>query len=315
MEKKVSVILLTYNHEKYISQAIESILIQKTNFDFEILIGDDCSTDRTFEVLSEYQKEYPEKIKIFRRESNGGATANYYKLLKESKGEFIAPLEGDDYWLRSDRLQILVDFLEENVEYVCVSHKRERRDLKHVLLGYDPDECMVSKRFSIENFLVGERFSLAGVLYRNFILNSGDTYKDYIQTTRNVADFQMCMCLLNLGPTFILNEVFGTYRVRKGENESNYNSITTPIQQYKDYMAILNATEEFFNKKYDFFDEKVDKSAKILFVCLKNLDFKHIVEILKSIKYKRAVFKKAIQLLETVLTKGEHWNVKKYIKK
>lgn len=116
----VSVWMITYNHEKYISQALDGILMQKTNFNYEIVIGEDCSTDRTREICIEYQKKYPDKIKLLLNEKNIGVTPNFIQTLKACKGKYIALCEGDDYWTDSYKLQKQVDFLEANPEYSVV---------------------------------------------------------------------------------------------------------------------------------------------------------------------------------------------------
>lgn len=90
--------MITYNHEKFISQAIESVLMKKTNFDYELVIGEDCSTDRTRKICIDYRKEYPDKIKLLLRESSLGIHRNFVDTLKECTGEYIVLLEGDDYW-------------------------------------------------------------------------------------------------------------------------------------------------------------------------------------------------------------------------
>lgn len=124
----VSVNIVTYNHAKYISQAIEGALKQKTNFQFEILIGEDDSSDRTREICIEYAKNHPEKIRLFLNDRknviyiNGKPTGrwNMINLIKNSKGKYIALCEGDDYWTDPYKLQKQVDFLENNPDYGMV---------------------------------------------------------------------------------------------------------------------------------------------------------------------------------------------------
>lgn len=97
----VSIIVLTYYHEKYIAQALDSILTQQTNLRYEILIGDDASGDRTPEIIAEYAKQYPEIIRPFFREENLGATRNSWELRQKARGKYVASLEGDDFWIDS----------------------------------------------------------------------------------------------------------------------------------------------------------------------------------------------------------------------
>ena len=95
---KLSVIMLTYNHEKYIAQAIEGVLMQQTDFKFELIVANDHSTDATESVIKKYREKYPDIIKGFNNEKNLGPKINYIKAFKETKGIYIASCEGDDYW-------------------------------------------------------------------------------------------------------------------------------------------------------------------------------------------------------------------------
>lgn len=118
----VSIVCATYNHEKYISMAIDSFLMQNTDFAFEILIGEDCSTDNNRAIIKLYADKYPNIIKPIFWDENVGATKNWLTLLKTARGEFIANCEGDDYWTDPRKLQKQVDFLENNPEYVMSGH-------------------------------------------------------------------------------------------------------------------------------------------------------------------------------------------------
>jgi glycosyltransferase involved in cell wall biosynthesis len=119
---KVSVSMITYNHEKFIAQAVESVLMQKANFEYELVIGEDCSTDNTRQILLEYQKKYPDKIRLLLPEKNLGMPKNAINTLQASRGQYIAALEGDDYWTDPLKLQKQVDFLEANPEYSGAFH-------------------------------------------------------------------------------------------------------------------------------------------------------------------------------------------------
>lgn len=118
----VSVWMITYNHEKYIAQAIEGVLMQKTNFKIKLVIGEDCSKDNTAQIIKEYVKKYPHIIKARFNQTNMGMIPNMIKTLNECTGKYIALCEGDDYWTDPYKLQKQVDFLEENSEYVLTGH-------------------------------------------------------------------------------------------------------------------------------------------------------------------------------------------------
>lgn len=113
----VSVGILTYNHDRVICQCLDSILSQETNFRFEVVIGDDASFDSTRNILYDYQKRYPESIKLILHDTNIGISDNYRSVLSSCSGKYLALCEGDDYWTASHKLQLQVDFLEKHIDY------------------------------------------------------------------------------------------------------------------------------------------------------------------------------------------------------
>lgn len=117
----VTILMPAYNHERYISQAIESVLAQKTNYPYELLIHDNCSTDSTLTIAQNYATKFSDKIKIFTEEENQGLLKSYKRLIEQSKGKYLAILESDDYWLDENKLQIQIDFLESNSDYGIVA--------------------------------------------------------------------------------------------------------------------------------------------------------------------------------------------------
>lgn len=113
----VSVIMTTYNHSKFIAQAIDSVLSQKTNFPIELIIGEDCSTDNTRQICLDYQQKHPTRIRLFLPEENVGFLRNYGQLLKLCRGKYIAIISGDDYWCDNTKLQKQYDCLEQKEGY------------------------------------------------------------------------------------------------------------------------------------------------------------------------------------------------------
>ena len=116
----VSVICFTYNHENYIGEAIEGIVNQKTRFSFELIIQDDASSDRTADIIKEYEAKYPKMIRgIFQKTNQYSVLRNrmIYKVLQSAKGKYLAFCEGDDFWTDTLKLQKQFDFMEENQDY------------------------------------------------------------------------------------------------------------------------------------------------------------------------------------------------------
>lgn len=125
-ECKVSICCLAFNHEKYIRQALDSMISQKTNFKYEIIVLDDASTDGTQQIIRDYHKRFPELVKCVLQTENqyskGVAIVNeiFYSI---AKGKYIAYCEGDDYWTNENKLQEQADFLDEHPNYVACSHE------------------------------------------------------------------------------------------------------------------------------------------------------------------------------------------------
>lgn len=128
---KVSILCTCYNHEKYIGQALESFVKQKTNFDYEIIVHDDASTDNSRKIIQEYANKYPEIIKpIFQTVNQYSLGVKITKtfLLPIVRGDYIATCEGDDYWIDENKLQIQFDFLENNPDYSACAHNSYVKD-------------------------------------------------------------------------------------------------------------------------------------------------------------------------------------------
>jgi glycosyltransferase involved in cell wall biosynthesis len=110
----ISVVLLCYNHEKFIGEALDSVLMQKSVVDFEIIIGEDCSTDHSRKIIEDYSKRYPNRINLVASEENVGLIKNYIRCIKAVKSKYFAVLSGDDYWIDPLKLKKQVSYLEKN---------------------------------------------------------------------------------------------------------------------------------------------------------------------------------------------------------
>jgi len=154
-EITVSVCCITYNQEKYIAQTIEGFLLQKTDFQIEILIGEDYSTDNTRQIIQTYQNKHPKLIKILSGEKNAGGTKNLLNVLNNAKGRYLAFCDGDDFWTDAYKLQRQVDFLRDNQDFVACSHYSRVIDEKGetcyvatniVPLEYTFDDLLIGKK-------------------------------------------------------------------------------------------------------------------------------------------------------------------------
>lgn len=244
MSYKVIVAMLTYNLEKYVAEAIESVLSQKTNFDFKILISDDCSTDSTKNILSRYKNKYPDKIELILAANNAGCSANALRLYEKLDSEYFAILDGDDVWLNPERLQKQVDFLDEHRECSMCSGQT------YYLIGDEikghiiPDEWL-GKYYTYEDFFKHPLLlHVSGLLYRNVIFSNGVPYPFYetLNTFEDCAvrgeDFRRVIHLEN-GPAYIMSEVVSGYRIHNKGLWSRMSNTRKMIETaiFSDYVA------------------------------------------------------------------------------
>ena len=122
----VTVCVTTYNHARWVAQALESILAQRTSFEVEVIVGDDCSTDSTVDVCRAYVERYPGRVRLLEAERNMGMRANYRRTIEAARGEYIAMCDGDDFWCDEQKLQRQVEVLEQDAE-VGLCYSRSKR--------------------------------------------------------------------------------------------------------------------------------------------------------------------------------------------
>ncbi len=250
---KVTVVLSTFNQAPYIRQAIDSILMQKTCFPFEILAADDASSDGTQEIILEYEKQYPNLISHYFTPENLGDCKKFTNCIDLGllHGEYLAHLEGDDYWLREDRLQILADFLDTHPEYSRVSHRTLIVDENGIEKGYDMPLEKSDRTFTIENFLAGEQYSDVDSMYRNYYRQAGTKYHGILLASKNLSDFQDMFITQDFGPVYILPDCLSAYRSRSAQGAFNYNSLMSAERRSVDKITVAKAVEAFYEGKYD----------------------------------------------------------------
>lgn len=192
-EPLVSIHMITYNHEKFIAKAIEGVVSQRVDFPIELLIGDDCSTDGTRNIILEYQKKYPHLIRVIYSESNVGPTKNFYRLYKSCKGKYIAMCEGDDCWVDNEKLAKQINFLSKHNDYAAAYH-----DYTACIEG-DTDKPHSSKSHVYDTdqhelILGGGGFQHSTICFRN---NLGDFPEEFFKVTG--GDLFLRSLLGNLG--------------------------------------------------------------------------------------------------------------------
>lgn len=223
----VSVIMLSYNHERYIKTAIESVLSQITTFEFEVLVGDDASTDESLSILREYADK-DRRIRLFERKQNVGTTKNAYLLFSEARGKYLASCESDDFWTDPYKLQKQVDFLEEHPEYIGCSHNvvcvgENGKELKNQSIFWISKKKVFKLKDFKGIFLPGHSSSN---LRRNIFLNPQFDYSVFYKAHRLIGDRTITMLFLAQGDFYHMDEYMSCYRRRVG-NETD--SITDKL--------------------------------------------------------------------------------------
>jgi len=222
----VSVLVVTYNQEEYIAETLDSIISQECEFDFEILLGEDCSTDKTRDICIEYSKRFPDKIRLFLNDSNKGFIENYFSLIPEIRGKYIADCGGDDYWTDRKKLSKQIEILESHndVGMVCSDWAElisETNTLNRCTSGrkadyYNPQEF--GNEYII-NYLNGlyPRVVLSSACFRADWLKESMKTKPELFDTKTIVceDLPITICMLSNGPIYYMKEEFLVYRVLK----------------------------------------------------------------------------------------------------
>lgn len=247
----VSIIVLTYNHERYIRQALDSILRQKTDFTYEVLIGDDASTDDTPEILKEYAEEYPHIFKLFLNKENAGGSKNAWNLFSHAKGRYIANLEGDDYWCTVIKLQTQIKFLEENPEYIGCTHAcrwvdKFGKTIWSIAVN-NGQKC--NGDYTIDD-LRDSMWQLPGqtgaLTYRNIYLDDKNTWlKELILLDRAQCDRSIALALVAQGPIKCMPAVMSHYRYVPGSTTSHATRYKNDVRRKQEMFRYLQSLETY----------------------------------------------------------------------
>lgn len=207
---KVSVCIITHNQESFIKKCVDSVLSQVVQFEIEILISDDASTDKTWDVIEGINKKYPEKIKAYRHQNNIGGTANYKFIHSLARGEYVAHLDGDDYLL-PEKLQAQHDILDLNKNCNIVLHAVDK-----LLPG-----GRVVPSGQINQIEKQWKFSAANLISRTWIgAHSSKMYRrsyDHKMLPESALDFFIILNEMKGGyGIFLADKAYGVYRVGVG---------------------------------------------------------------------------------------------------
>lgn len=214
---KVSILCTAYNHEKYIADALEGFVTQKTDFPFEVLVSDDASTDKTADIIRDYAARYPDIIRPFLFEENQyrqdiSIYDNYFYPVM--RGEYVALCEGDDYWIDSQKLQLQVDFLDAHPEYSACVHNT-------IFLNCQTGEEKIryeqsgDRDIGFEQLIVGDNneYQTSSLMYRR---QYAFEKPDYFLAAEGYSDYPRAIMLSLAGKIRFINRVMSVYRLYSG---------------------------------------------------------------------------------------------------
>lgn len=245
----LSVRVIAYQNIEYIKQCIDSVLMQKTNFPFEICIGEDGSTDGTREVCLEYQSKHPDIVRVFLWDRNlpehktmPPARYNFINTIKNCVGKYIALLDGDDYWIDPLKLQNQVDFLEAHSDYSICFHNAKVigdkkaegvklwSDLKWSKLDVQKDE------YSVEDLLKSPLIPTASALFRN---DFGRKFPSWFSNVMS-GDMALYPLILNERKVKYLNETMSVYRQHSAGISQTHIDDTISLNRIYMYRKLSN---------------------------------------------------------------------------
>ena len=271
-----SICTITYNQEKFIAKAIEGVVSQKCDFKFEMVIGEDGSTDKTREIIQSYADKYPDIIVPLFAVKNEGAKANAAKSLMACKGKYIAFLEGDDYWTDPYKLQKQFNFMEANPEYsMCFTRVNvvDENDNE----AHDPYPVLTKEDFTIEDIIKAERVFIPTptLFFRNAVIPK-PLPKFYVEARS--GDIAMHLLLCDVGKARCLPGKTGIYREHPGGITKTEKAKAEGVKQL--FQLFINFNE-YSGYKYDkLIRQRLSQMSKIKLI-FGSKDLKGV----KKIKY------------------------------
>ena len=239
---KISTCIITYNHEPFLRKCLDGAISQKLNCEYEIIIGEDFSTDKTLDICKEYQLKYPNIIRLLPSNKNYGMMGNWLRTISECKGKYIAICEGDDYWTDSMKLQKQVDYLNTNKEYsfVFTPALTVKSSIKKLRNRYDKFD---SNNFNLESVLKlgGGFYPTLTAFFDSEILKTENNFLKLHST----ADYPLAILAALRGKIGYIDDVTGVYRVQN-------NSVSNKL--YDNCHQCSNAAKSKFIKNISFFE-------------------------------------------------------------
>ncbi len=269
-EQIISVLVITYNHENFIKDCLESILSQKVDASMEILIGDDASTDNTPQILLNYYKKYPNIIKLILRRKNIGAAANIVDLLKKAKGDYIAFCEGDDFWISTDKLSMQLKFFQKS-SYVGVVHNVLLVDENKIKLLIQKLNWVRKRK--IYSLSIYDPYKLpahiSSLMFKN-LKKLNDLNLNMLLCNKQTFDKMLYLIVLSQGNIGRLDETLSAYRVMRSNLSNSMVAKMNNLRQTNTFseMLIYLTMEKWLKSQFGISKKFVSAKSRLIVTAL-----------------------------------------------
>ncbi|WP_426060615.1 glycosyltransferase family 2 protein [Hymenobacter sp. B1770] len=281
----ISVWITTFNHEQFIAEAIESVLMQQTTFTYEIVIGEDCSTDGTRDIVLEYKSKYPERIRLLLPEKNLGMIPMTWASYSYCAGRYVAWLDGDDYWTDPFKLQKQVSFLEDNPAFSFCFHRVQIKGSRYSYISKDPSMSNTDDTLAAIDFtqIRNPAHSLS-VVHRRIPIADLPAWVFNLPFPDLGLHFVFC----KYGKAKYFRDVMGTYRIHDSgahSGQSDYYNFTKVVEFFK----ILKAAD---GKEYAANIDKILKYHHYRLIKRGFMSAKAVKSVLSKLRFVYLYFKK-----------------------
>lgn len=275
----LSVCMITYNHEHYIRKAISGVLEQESDLRIELVIGEDFSTDGTRAICEEFQRKFPDKVRLLERSTNVGMSRNLIDTLANCTGEYVAICEGDDYWTDPNKLQTQADYLIENPDFAVSFHRvKVQDDLGKVDVEYP--SSAISEVTDFEDLAIQNYIPTLSVMFRNGLFGR------FPEELANlpVGDYPLHLLNAQFGKIKYFPTVMGVYRMHAGGAWSQKKD----AEMHEKWLKVAVACKNYFYPKGNsaFTAQIVKANTELCFIYFAEGDFRRFrQQLITSLKY------------------------------
>ncbi|MCH5185481.1 MAG: glycosyltransferase [Oscillospiraceae bacterium] len=260
---KVSICCATYNHEKYIRDSLEGFVSQKTDFKYEVIVHDDASTDKTADIIREYEQKYPDIIKpVYQKENQYSKKIRILPtyVYPKCRGEYVALCEGDDYWIDNEKLRKQVDFLDSNPDFSACAHNTllfnqitsEKKEM------YSPHD----KTLGLEDVAEKTAYHTSSLMFRKKYLSNRPKFLDMVNM---VGDYPLGIYLSLKGKIMRYGKVMSVYRINvEGSWTLRTSNSIACMKMHEETAAMLEEVNRYSEYKYNQLIKDIIKTKKSL---------------------------------------------------